>query len=329
MKKFCYFLLISVLGHFSCNSPKYHVFEGFAQGTTFRIVYQSGEIYNDTLVKMLQYFDKTLSLYQDNSLISRINRNDSSVVLNELFIEFLEKSRFVFEKSNGYFDITVAPLVETWGFGTKEKINSDTASIDSLKTFVGMDKIRLEDGKLIKSDERIRLDGNAIAQGQSVDYLAKYLEAAGVENYLIEIGGEVRVKGVNEKGIFWRIGVDKPLEGTDAQDRKIQTILQLKNKSLATSGNYRKFHLVNGIKYSHSINPKTGFPSQDVLLSASVIADECSIADAYATACMVMGLEKAKLLIDNNKEIEAYLVYSDQGELKVFMSKGFVNYLDE
>jgi FAD:protein FMN transferase len=312
----------------SCNSPKYQVFEGYAQGTTFRMVYQSNENYNDTLMKMLKYFDKTLSIYQDSSMISLINNNDSSVVLNDLFIQFYQKSREVFEKSDGYFDITVAPLVQTWGFGPKGFIKSDSASIDSILKFVGMNKIKLENKKIIKSDPRVQLDGNAIAQGQSVDYVSNFLESNGTKNYMIEIGGELRAKGINAKGESWKIGIDKPIEGSDEKDRELQTIVKIKDKSLATSGNYRKFHLVNGIKYSHEINPKTGYPAKDILLSASVLADECSIADGFATACMVLGYSKAKELISNNKNLEAYFIYSGKdGKLEVYMSPGFKKYL--
>lgn len=331
MKKISLFIIsVLLILTNACNQTKYQISEGFAQGTTYRMVYQGPVDYSDTIVQMLMYFDKTLSIYMDSSLISRINRNDSLAVLNDLFLEFYTKSREVYDKSYGYFDITVAPLVAAWGFGPKEKINSDSASIDSIRSFVGMDKIKIEDNKLIKSDKRIKLDGNAIAQGQSVDYIARFFESVGIENFMVEIGGEVRARGVNDKGTAWRIGIDKPIEGTDEHNRELQAIIELENKSLATSGNYRKFHLVDGIKYSHSINPKTGYPAKDILLSATIIADESSIADGFATACMVMGIEKAKELILQNKDLDAYFIYSgENGELKVFMSPGFEKYIAE
>jgi thiamine biosynthesis lipoprotein len=312
----------------SCDSGKYQVCEGFAQGTTFRIVYQNSKNLNDTIFKMLQYFDNTLSTYQENSIISRINKNDTNVVINELFIEFFKKSREVYEKSGGCFDITVAPLVQTWGFGPKEIIKTDSASIDSILSFVGMDKVKMINGKIVKSDQRIQLDGNAIAQGQSVDFISRMLEMEGTQNYMVEIGGEVRAKGQNEKGETWKIGIDKPIEGSNQQNRELQTVILLASKSMATSGNYRKFQEVDGVKYAHTINPKTGYPARDILLSASIIADECSIADGFATACMVLGLDKAKVLIAENKNLEAYFIYSgSNGELKVYMSPGFENYL--
>jgi thiamine biosynthesis lipoprotein len=294
------------------------------------MIYKSVDNYNDTIIGLLRNFDNSLSLYQDNSLICKINRNDSSVLLNDLFIEFYNKSREVFDQSEGYFDITVGPLVETWGFGAKETIRSDSASIDSIKKFVGMNKIWLEGNKIIKSDSRIKLDGNAIAQGQSVDYIANFFESKGLENYLVEIGGEIRVKGLNEKGQKWKIGIDKPIEDSSIGTRELQTVIELENKAMATSGNYRKFHLINGIKYSHSINPKTGYPSKDILLSATIVADECSIADGFATACMVMGFEKAKKLVLSVNGIDAYFIYSGKdGNLEEYSTPGFEKYISE
>ncbi len=331
MKNLLIFLpLILITALNSCNSPKYIVYEGYAQGTTFRMIYKSVDNYNDTIIGLLRNFDNSLSLYQDNSLICKINRNDSSVLLNDLFIEFYNKSREVFDQSEGYFDITVGPLVETWGFGAKETIRSDSASIDSIKKFVGMNKIWLEGNKIIKSDSRIKLDGNAIAQGQSVDYIANFFESKGLENYLVEIGGEIRVKGLNEKGQKWKIGIDKPIEDSSIGTRELQTVIELENKAMATSGNYRKFHLINGIKYSHSINPKTGYPSKDILLSATIVADECSIADGFATACMVMGFEKAKKLVLSVNGIDAYFIYSGKdGNLEEYSTLGFEKYISE
>lgn len=310
----------------SCNSSNYELLEGYAQGTTFRIIYNSSTNYNVEIYHMLKEFDKSLSTYEDSSIISLINKNDPDVKLNDLFIEFINKSSIVYDKSDGYFDITVGPLVNAWGFGVAKEFNSDSSSIDSIMKFVGMDKIKIENNKLIKNDPRIYLDGNAIAQGQSVDFIASLFEKEGLKNYMIEIGGEVRTKGVNEKGETWRIGIDKPIE--NAENRELQAIIKLKNKSLATSGNYRKFYELNGIKYAHSINPKTGYPVRDILLSATIVTDECSLADAYATACMVMGFEKAKKFVESNKEIEAYFILSgDENEFQIYETEGFKSYL--
>jgi len=307
----------------SCNIKKYEVLEGYAQGTTFRIVYESSENYNEKIYELLEEFDNALSTYQDSSIISMINKNNPEVEVNEIFTTFFNKSRLAFETTNGYFDVTVGPLVKAWGFGVAKEFDRDSSSIDSIKEFIGMNKIKIEGKKLVKNDPRIYIDGNAIAQGQSVDFLANFFEEEGLENYLVEIGGEVKCKGVNKKGVIWNVGIDKPIEGT-IEERELQAIVALENKALATSGNYRKFYEFNGTKYSHSISPKTGYPVRDKILSATIITGECSLADAYATACMVMGFEKAKEFVESVDEIEAYFIYSgDDGNYEVYQTEGF------
>ncbi len=312
----------------SCKTKEYKVSEGYTQGTTFRIVYESSENFNIKIYELLEKFDKSLSTYQDSSIISLINKNDPNVAVDDIFRIFFDKSRYASKKTDGYFDITVGPLVKAWGFGVVKEFDHDSSAIDSMKEFVGMDKIRIENNKLVKDDPRIYLDGNAIAQGQSVDFVADFFNQQNVENFLIEIGGEVRTKGVNNEGKAWRIGIDKPIEG--AEERELQAIVSLSNKALATSGNYRKFYEFDGAKYSHSISPKTGYPVRDKILSATIVTDECSIADAYATACMVMGFDKAKEFVENLPEIEAYFIYSgDNGEFEVYQTEGFKKLLDE
>lgn len=315
-------MLIYFIG--ACSVEKYQVTEGSAQGTTFRIVYKSSEKYDVEIYKMLKEFDLSLSTYEKQSIISRINRNEPNVELNEIFIDFYNKSNEVYIKSEGYFDITVGPLVNAWGFGVNEQISADSSKIDSIKAFVGMDKIKIVNNQIVKKDSRMYLDANAIAQGQSVDYICDFFEKENISDYLVEIGGEVRAKGKNDKGKTWRIGIDKPVEGDFSEERELQTIISLNSKSLATSGNYRKFHEWKGIKFAHSINPKSGYPSRHNLLSASIIANECAIADAFATACMVMGLEKAIEMLEKNKEIEAYFIYAeDNGVFEVYQTEGF------
>jgi len=329
MNKLSYILLSLIITMlFACKSNKYEVLEGYAQGTTFRIIYNSSKSYNVEIYKMLKEFDMALSTYEDSSIISLINKNDPNVTVNELFTDFFNESKTAYEKSNGYFDITVGPLVNAWGFGVTKEFRSDSSSIDSIMKFVGMDKIKIENNKLIKTDPRMYIDGNAIAQGQSVDFIASLFEKEGLANYLIEIGGEVRAKGVNEEGVAWRIGIDKPIENAD--ERELQAVVSLTDKSLATSGNYRKFHEINGVKYAHSISPKTGYPVRDILLSATIIADKCAMADAYATACMVMGYEKAKKFINDNNNLEAYFIVSGKdGKYEIYESEGFKQYLSK
>ncbi len=323
-----YIALLVICMLTACSFEKYQVIEGYAQGTTFRMVYKSSENFDVEIYRMLKEFDMALSTYEKQSIISRINSNEPNVELNELFITFFNKSLEVYLKSDGYFDVTIGPLVNAWGFGVDEKRTADSSKIDSIKALVGMTKIKIEYNRLVKQDPRIFIDANAIAQGQSVDYICEFFDKQKLSDYLVEIGGEVRAKGLNDKGEIWRIGIDKPIAGSSTEDRNLQAIVKLKNKSLATSGNYRKFYEYNGIKYAHSINPKTGFPSQDKLLSATIIADECSIADAFATACMVMGFEKAVKMLDKNKDIDAYFIFAGENDnFDVYQTEGFGKYL--
>lgn len=300
----------------SCSrqpKPNYISFGGFTQGTTYSITYESPDslIYDEEIEILLANFDSSLSTYNKQSVITEINNNQSNIADYYLQTVF-KKSEEVYKKTNGAFDITVAPLVNAWGFGFKNKSEITNSLIDSLLELVGTHKICLKDSLIIKSDPRIMIDMNAIAQGYSVDIVADFLEKKGIGNYLVEIGGEVKTKGVNQKQKPWRIGIDRPEDNNMIPGENLQAIISLSNKSLATSGNYRKFYEQDGIKYSHTINPKTGYPVTHSLLSATVIADDCMTADAYATAFMVMGLEKAYDLAEKLPNIEAYFIFSDE-----------------
>jgi FAD:protein FMN transferase len=318
---------------FSCKKEQYFYIEGFAQGTTYHITYKGKENYARQISQILKDFDRSLSVYLDSSIISRVNRNDSTVVLDSMFVRIFNKSKEVYDKSNGLFDITVAPLVEAWGFLKDTTIHHDSAHIKELLEYVGMNKIKMVNNKMVnnkivnnkivKQNPKIKLDVNAIAQGYSVDIVSEFLDKEGSENYLVEIGGELRAKGQNPKDKKWCIGVDKPEDTNQVSGEDLQTIMELTGKSVSTSGNYRKFFIENGVKYSHTINPFTGFPAKNNLLSATIIADECITADAYATACMVGGLEKSKQLLKEIKGIDGYLVYSDStGAFKVYTTPG-------
>ena len=323
--------LFLFLSSFSCNTKQYYKIHGFTQGTTYSIIYQGNKNYETEIDDLLHQFDMSLSTYVDSSIISRINRSEKNVVLDKLFEQFFVKSQEVFEKSDGYFDITVAPLVNAYGFGFSKKADVDSAMIDSIMAFVGTDKTDLNKGVVTKLDPRIMLDGNAIAQGQSVDFIADFLETQEITNYLVEIGGEIRAKGLNDKTEIWRVGIDKPIDNSDEQNRVLQAIVSLKNKSLATSGNYRKFYEKGGVKYGHSINPKTGYPALQSILSATIIANDCITADAYATTCMVIGLENSKVLLSKMKELDAYFIYTDSvnGSYQVFMTEGVREMIEE
>lgn len=315
-------ILFSVFIIISCKqTPKttYLSFSGFTQGTTYSITYESIDSinYQKEVDYLLAEFDTSLSTYIPSSFISKINRNEWNK-MDDYLITVLEKSQEVYKMTDGAFDITVAPLVNAWGFGFSNKEEMTNAKVDSILEFVGFDKISFHDSIITKSDPRIMLDMNAIAQGYSVDVIADFLERKGISNYLVEIGGELKTKGLNSKGKEWKIGIDKPFDNNLMPGENLQAIIKLTNKSLATSGNYRKFYEHNGVKYSHTINPKTGYSVNHSLLSTTVIANDCITADAYATAFMVLGLEKSYELAMQLPDIEAYFVYSNEnGEFQV------------
>ena len=227
------------------------------------------------------------------------------------------------KETHGAFDLTVGPLVNAWGFGPEKKAIIDSSKIDSLLQYVGMEKIRLVGRKLVKNLPGIKIDVNSIAQGYAVDVVFRYFENLGIENFMVEIGGEVRTKGKNPKGDFWRIGVDKPVDGNGVAGEYLQTIILLDNKAITTSGNYRKFFEENGQKFSHIIDPHTGYPYKNNLLSVSVIANDALTADGYDTGLMVLGLEGARDLLKRHPELDAYMIYSDEkGQYQVEFTKG-------
>jgi FAD:protein FMN transferase len=307
----------------SCKEEEFYQIEGETQGTTYHMTYQGEQKQIKRAVdSILQEFDLSLSTYQPNSIISNVNRGNH-VYVDQYFKDMFNKAKIVTEQSNGAFDITVGPLIDIYGFGSEKKdIKIDSALIDSILQYVGMDKVKLVNDTLIKDNILIQLSANAIAQGQAVDVICTYFESLGIENYLVEIGGEVRTKGL-KKGMKWNIGIDKPFEGNNVAGENLQAVLAITDKSLATSGNYRQYYIKDGIKYTHTINPKTGYPSFQNILSATIIADDCITADAYATACVVMGFEESIKLLARNPELDAYFVYSDRetGEVKIYMTK--------
>ncbi len=300
-------------------------FGGLTQGTTYQVTYYDslGRDVHKEIDSILQVIDMSMSVYNINSTISKVNRNESKDDEDVHFIKVFRQSQDISRQTGGAFDVTVGPLVKAWGFGLKHRDKVDQKMIDSLKNFIGYEKISLDQNKVIKEDARIQLDFNAIAQGYTVDVIAGFLELNHIHRYLIEIGGEVAGKGTKPDGTLWSVGIEKPQWGTIDQ-RPIQAILTLNNRAIATSGNYRKYFEENGIKYSHTIDPKTGYPARNRLLSVSVMADECSTADAYATAFMVLGLDSAYNFLLNKPELDAYFVYSDSAnEYKTEMTKGF------
>lgn len=312
-------------------NKNYIKLEGTALGTFFHITYLQPENKNFSteIDSLFHAFNASLSTYQDNSIISKVNKNEE-VELDYYFITCFNKAREVFEKTNGAFDITIAPIVNAYGFGFTKKETVDKQKIDSLLQFVGMNKVRVENNKLIKDFKGTMLDGNAIAKGYCVDVIANYLQEQKCKNYMVEIGGEIVTKGRNPKNNSWRIGIDQPIENSGIEVRELQEIIDISDWALATSGNYRKFYEENGIKYSHSISPTTGESIQRKLLSATIIAKDCITADAYATACMIIGLEESLKLIESLPSMEAYFISSDEnGEYVINQTKGMQSFIEK
>lgn len=321
MQKFFIPIIILFLLGEACKKQEYFFNEGGAQGTSFHITYQANQSFSEEIDSVLKAFDMSLSAWEPNSILSRINRNDSTVIADEMVCEVFNKALEVNKASDGMFDITVGPLVKAWGFYNKTHAVHDSARILQLLKFVGMDKVHLLGGKIIKESDSIILDVNAIAQGYSVDVVSKFLEKQNIKNYCVEIGGELKAEGKNPKGNKWRVGIDKPIDGSMTPGAELQTIIELHNKAMATSGDYRKFIIENGIKYAHHLNPKTGYPAKNTLLSATIITNDCITADAYGTACMVLGLEKSVGLL-KEKGLDGYLIYSDDnGKLQTYITE--------
>lgn len=317
------FLILVLLSYVNYKKNEILILDGFTQGTTYHIVYKQPyspgyflnpklHDYQEEIDSLLMEFDRSLSIYLPGSVISRINNNEKDVKVDSLFRIVFYKAKEVNELSDGAFDITVGPLVNAWGFGPELREQIDSTLIDSLIQFVGMDNVRIEKDMVIKSKPGVKLDVNAIAQGYSVDIIAGFIGSKGIKNYLVEIGGEIRAAGRKKKGTTWKVGVDKPYDNNYIPGQDLQVILALEDNSMATSGNYRKFFEENGVKYSHSIDPKTGYPVRHNLLSVTVTAPDCMTADAFATAFMIMGLEKSIKLVKKLDEIEAYFIYSDE-----------------
>lgn len=304
-------------------TPKFTYLEGQAQGTTFRIVYDGEQDFSKPIDSLFRVIDHSMSLWESTSIISRFNKNQSETKADSHFEIVFQKSYEVSEATDGAFDITVGPLVKTWGFSYKKGLPFPTQNqVDSLRKLIGYRKVQLKNGVLVKENTKTEIDFNAIAQGYTVDVMADFFKEKGINDYLIEIGGEVRTAGHNEKGQLWQIGIDKPTEKDD-ENRPLQTIVTLSGKSLATSGSYRKFVIREGKKYSHAIDPKTGYPITHNLLSVSVIADDCITADAFATAFLVVGLEKAKQ-IAQQQHLEWYGIYTAaDGTLATYTTPGF------
>lgn len=329
MKKLLVVLAACAVLFSSCNSreKEYVKISGFAQGTTYSMSYRDAQKRNlqPQVDSILKNFDQSLSIYCKTSIITRINNNDTTVRTDAYFDECYKLSEEVYKATNGAFDITVGPLVQAWGFGLKKRDKITKERIDSILPLVGMGKVKLVDGKLIKSNPNMFVDVNAIAQGYSVDVIARYFVSKGINEYLVEIDGETLCKELNSKSKAWVIGIDKPYDNnvTPGQDWQARVGLR-SGRALATSGSYRKCCEENGVKYWHELERITCYPAHNTLISISVITNNCALADGYATAFMVMGVDKAKEFLAKRSDMDAFMVYSGpKGEFLSYATSGF------
>lgn len=326
-----YLFITCLLLLFSCGSetPQLEILQGNAFGTTFTIQYYPTHPFDAEkgIDSVIQAVNTSVSTYMPDSDISKINKGDSTIVVDEIFKEVFRLSEVVYTNSNHYFDPTVGVLRNAYGFGdTKALATLDQKVIDSLMQYVGFDKVALRgDGTIAKEHPAIYFDFNAVAKGYGIDLMGRYLTSEGVSHYLIELGGEVVAKGHHlSKNKSWTVGVEHP--DSELNDRTATTAIRLENKGMAGSGNYRKFRMdsITGKKFVHTLNPLTGSAEQTNLTSATVVAATCAEADAYATACMALGFDAAKNLIEQTAGVEAYLTYlSNDSEAAVFVSEGF------
>ena len=293
----------------SCVQEENRKNSNFVFGTIYNITYQSDKDLQQEIEAELMKVDGEFSMFNTESTVARINSGDSAVERNAMFQEVFDLAQHVNRETQGAFDITVAPLVNAWGFGFKHEQLPTPAQVDSLLQI------------------RNQMDFSAIAKGYGCDVVARLLESKGIHNYMVEIGGEVVVSGSNSKGDDWHIGITKPTDDSLSVDGEMQTVLSITDYAIATSGNYRNFYYQGGRKYAHTIDPRTGYPVQHSLLSATVLASDCATADAYATSFMVLGLEGAQTVLQHHPELMAYFIYTDeQGQLAVWASPALSQY---
>lgn len=321
---FLFALAVFMLFYTPREKVQYLHRDGFVFGTVYSVTY-SNPNNNDLSVHITNALDAvnaSLSMFNPESTISKIN-NNQYVVLDSLFLAVWKTGQYVSACTHGAFDMTVAPLVDLWGFGLKNREIVTDAEVDSVRQYVGYELVVLEDGVIHKAYPEMRIDAGAIAKGYACDVVADTLEAYGCTDFCIEIGGELVVKGLNSKGVNWHIAINKPVEDSLCVNSEIQEVVELTNCGMATSGNYRNFYEIDGKKYAHTIDPRTGYPVQHNLLSATIVAPDCMTADAWATACMVAGFEKAQIWIKNRSDLKGYLIYEEDGVIKTWKSDDF------
>ena len=317
--------MISLVVFASCDKqPQKTVLQGLAQGSYYAITYydEQNRNFQREIDSIFHAVDMSVNLWVDNSIISKVNRNED-VTLDSIFIGNFNIAQKAAVLSDGYFDPTISPIVAAWGFSYKSGDSITPQLIDSLKPLVDYRKVRIENGKVIKEIPDMTLDFNAIAQGYTSDLIARFLESRGIKNYLVDTGGEIMAKGEKANGQPWIVGIEKPAENMDSE-RIVQTCIALRDKGLVTSGSSRKYVERDGKRYSHCIDPKTGYPVEHQVLSVTVMAENSVWADALASIGMVMGLEKSLQLFQSMEGVEAYYIFvNGQGELETFATEGF------
>lgn len=327
------FLLLLILGSVTIirqqQQTPYQHNSGMVFGTIYHFTYQSNEDLQPELEAELQKVDQSLSPFNQSSIISKVNRNEN-VAVDKMFKEVFLLAENISKETQGAFDITVAPMVNIWGFGFKKGTEPTKEAIDSIRAYIGYKKVSLVNDYIKKQDKRTMLDCSAIAKGYGSDVVARYLKKKGIQNFMVEIGGEIVTSGKNEKQSKWRIGINKPTDDSLNTSNELQNVIDVTNIAMATSGNYRNFYYKNGKKYAHTIDPKTGYPVQHNILSATVLSKTCAQADAYATAFMVLGLDGAKEILAKHPDLLAYLIFADEkGNNKIWYSPSMQKMLDK
>ncbi|SFE94455.1 FAD:protein FMN transferase [Sunxiuqinia elliptica] len=319
-------LLLALFVFAACQQPKQYVSnEGFVYGTVYHITYESegGKDLQPEIEAVMNELNQSMSTFDSTSTISKVNRNEPTT-LDPYFLTVFKRAQEISTITEGAFDMTVAPMVNVWGFGFKNKEQVTPELIDSLLALTGYQKVHIENGQLVKEHPNTMLDASAIAKGFACDLVADFLQQQGCENFMVEIGGEVVAHGQNAKGNAWSIGISNPNDHEFFTQQKLKAIVSLTDRALATSGNYRNFYVEDGVKYAHTIDPKTGYPVQHSLLSTTVLANDCMTADAFATSFMVSGLEKSIEIANQVDEIDVYFIYSDEnGDYQTYVSPGF------
>jgi thiamine biosynthesis lipoprotein len=328
--KLLFFLLGVALAAAGCSADATGVrrFSGVALGTTYAVAYCGADTIRQSEVEqLLQRVEKSLSIYDETSVISKANRNED-VALDEYFVECFEVARQASRQTGGAFDAGASPLFAAWGFGAKKHTTPPTQrQVDSVMQFCGMDKFAVVNNRLVKADPRAQLNANAVAKGYAVDVVARFIEGRSITGYMVEVGGEVRCGGVKPSGSKWTVGIDMPREGNFTPGADVAAKIAISGCAVATSGNYRRFYVSRHGKIPHTINPATGQPARNSLLSATVVAPTCALADAYATALMVMGVDSAKAWLSGRPELEAFLIFAEQQQVGTYTTPKFKHWL--